>query len=179
MNNSYPHLWQYAAELSAKAHRHQTRKDGVTPYIMHPMRVCLTLSQVFHVTDESILAAALLHDVIEDTSTDYDDVEEVCSAEVADIVAALSKDARVAHDPRELAYQQQLDNASWKVKIIKLADIYDNICDAVKTRSKINVWSPAEHAIKGAEGIPQLQQAALILKKLLDEHEADRIELQK
>ena len=65
--------WQRAAKLAAKYHQHQLRKDGATPYICHPIRVALTVRQEFGEDDATLLAAALLHDVIEDTTCDYDD----------------------------------------------------------------------------------------------------------
>jgi guanosine-3',5'-bis(diphosphate) 3'-pyrophosphohydrolase len=161
-------IWQSAVLLSARAHQYQTRKDGVTPYISHPMRVCLVLSQVFAVRDSAILAAALLHDVIEDTATDYDDVVEACGKEVADIVAALSKDTRVEHDKRENLYRKQLAEASWKVKMIKIADVYDNLCDAAESRLGINMWSPAKHIVEDAGDTDELSFAVEALEQLME-----------
>ena len=172
-------VWQKAVVLAAQAHQFQKRKDGKTPYISHPMRVAMTLSLIFHVEDPTILSAALLHDVIEDTATDYDDVLEVCGKDVADLVASLSKDTRIEYTQRELEYQAQLDRADWRTKIIKLADLYDNICDAVMTHSKINVWTPAEHAIAAAQEIPELAQPAALLAQLLEKYADVRQELQK
>jgi len=176
MNNDTTrhNIWQNAVMLSVKAHRFQTRKDGVTPYVSHPMRVCMTLALVFEVHDPEILSAALLHDVIEDTNTDFDDILELCGREVAVMVAALSKDTRMEYEQREAGYQEQLAAASWKVKIIKLADIYDNICDAFVSRLGLNVWTPAVHAIEDAAGVPELQKACETVKNLLESLEADK-----
>ena len=69
-----------AAAFAARAHRHQTRKDGETPYFSHPVRVCLVVRHVFGFDDPRMLAAALLHDTIEDTTTDCDDLIETGSA---------------------------------------------------------------------------------------------------
>jgi (p)ppGpp synthase/HD superfamily hydrolase len=52
--------------------------------------VALTVRQVFGVDDEVALAAALLHDTIEDATTDYDDLIEAFGREVAEAVAALT-----------------------------------------------------------------------------------------
>lgn len=167
-------IWQNAVMLSVKAHRFQTRKDGVTPYISHPMRVCLALVFMFDVHAPEILSAALLHDVIEDTNLDFDDIHEACGRDVASLVASLSKDTRMEYEPREKMYSEQLASASWKVKIIKMADIYDNICDALVSRLGINVWSPALLAIKDAADIPELNKASEILSGLLESLEADK-----
>src|SRR5437762_6917708 len=97
-----------AASFAARAHRHQLRKDGQTPYAAHPFRVCLVVRHVFGIDDPEILAAALLHDTIEDTTTDYDDLEKQFGARVAGWAAALSKDKRLADDAREAAYTATL-----------------------------------------------------------------------
>src|SRR3954467_9177362 len=93
-----------AAGFAARAHRHQFRKDGLTPYAAHPFRVCLIVRHGFGIGDPEFLAAALLHDTIEDTTTDFDDLEERFGARVAGWVAALSKDTRLPDAEREAAY---------------------------------------------------------------------------
>lgn len=128
------HLWQRAASFAARAHEHQKRKDGVTPYVAHPCRVTLTIALVFGETDEQAMAAALLHDVIEDGETDYDELAEQFGDLVAQVVAALSKDARLPEQEREPAYDAQLAEADWRARLIKLGDVYDNMSD-LSTRS--------------------------------------------
>ena len=56
-----------AVSFAARAHQGQFRKDGRTPYASHPTRVCLVMRCVFGVEDPEVLAAAVLHDTIEDT----------------------------------------------------------------------------------------------------------------
>lgn len=119
-----------AASFAARAHRHQIRKDGHTPYFAHPFRVCLVVRQVFGIDDPKVLMAALLHDTIEDTTTDYDDLLERFGPDVAGWVAALTKDMRMEETPREAEYIRVLAAAGWQVMICKLADIYDNIADS-------------------------------------------------
>lgn len=133
MSHSHPpedvELWQRAVAYACFKHRHQLRKDGRTPYVSHVMRVAMTLRQVFGCDDPAALAAALLHDVIEDTTTDYDDLAELFGNDVADLVAALTKNAALAEPVREPAYDAQLAKADWRARLIKLADAYDNLCD--------------------------------------------------
>ena len=57
-----------AVSFAARAHRHQLRKDGETPYVAHPFRVCLIVRHIFGIDDPAFLSAALLHDTIEDTA---------------------------------------------------------------------------------------------------------------
>src|SRR5688500_2703577 len=101
MNKDERPMWQRAAAMAARLHQGQMRKDGKTPYIAHPMRVALTVRDIFGVDDPVALAAALLHDLIEDTTADYDDVAKEFGPEVANVVAALTKDMRKPEDQRE------------------------------------------------------------------------------
>lgn len=119
-----------AAAFAARAHLHQTRKDGRTPYVSHVFRVCLVVRHTFGFDDPRILAAALLHDTIEDTATDCDDIIERFGPDVARWVAALTKDMRLPHDTREAAYAKALAEADWQVKALKLADLFDNLGDS-------------------------------------------------
>jgi guanosine-3',5'-bis(diphosphate) 3'-pyrophosphohydrolase len=119
-----------AASFAARAHRNELRKDGRTPYAAHPFRVCLVVRHVFGIDDPRVLMAALLHDTIEDTPTDYDNIAERFGADVAAWVAALTKDMRLPEAEREEAYHRALANAGWQVIVCKLADIYDNLSDS-------------------------------------------------
>src|SRR5262245_43305891 len=103
MNSRLP-PWHLAADFAAQRHRHGLRKDGVTPYIAHPLRVALTVSAVFGCTDPEVLAAAILHDTIEDTQTDYDDLRERFGAWIADAVATLSVVKSLPEDERDAEY---------------------------------------------------------------------------
>lgn len=120
-----------ATSFAARAHAGQLRKDGVTPYASHPMRVCLVARLVFGVEDPEVLAAALLHDTIEDTTTDYDDIDARFGAKVAGWVRSLTKDKRLPETEREEAYARELCAGGWAVHVLKLADIYDNLTDSI------------------------------------------------
>ena len=118
-----------AISFAARVHRHQLRKDKVTPFASHPFRVSMVLRHVFKVEDEDALAAAVLHDTIEDTTTDWDDLSKHFGDKIAGWVALLSKDKRMEETAREAGYIRQLKSAPLVVKLIKLADIYDNLND--------------------------------------------------
>lgn len=124
------HPWQSAASYAARAHAHQTRRDGATPYAAHTFRVAMTARHLFGCEDEVIIAAALLHDTIEDTGTDYDELAEHFGQAVADCVAALTKNMMLPEPAREAEYDQRLAAAGWRPILIKLADVYDNLSDA-------------------------------------------------
>ncbi len=81
-------LVRNAFEFSASAHAGQKRQSGEA-YITHPVAVAATLAEL-HLDHESI-AAALLHDVIEDTATAKEQIEKQFGGEIAAIVDGVSK----------------------------------------------------------------------------------------
>jgi guanosine-3',5'-bis(diphosphate) 3'-pyrophosphohydrolase len=139
-----------AISFAAPAHRDHFRKDGATPYIAHPFRVATILSTVFGVTDLDTLIAAVLHDTIEDTRTDHDDLSERFGARAADYVAALSKDTRLPEEQREREYHDDLAAAPVAVKLCKLADVYDNLLDSrgMDARSRRKTIGKAHEALE-------------------------------
>lgn len=165
-----------AAAFAARAHQHQIRKDGRTPYASHVFRVCLVVRHVFGFDDPKMLAAALLHDTIEDTTTDYDDVVERFGPDVAGWVGMVSKDARLPFEQREAAYRAALATADWQAKVVKLADLYDNVGDtrhfSPKGRRK-TVEKVRGYLASVREGMPpELEAAAGLVEKRIAEIEA-------
>lgn len=100
----------------------------------------MTIAFVFGFDDEKLQAAALLHDTIEDTTTDYEDLHQHFGREVADYVVAMTKDMRLPEKQREDAYFAQLAAGPWQGRLIKLADSYDNlesVWDAASRRKQL------------------------------------------
>lgn len=119
--------------FAARAHQGQMRKDNQTPYVAHVLRVCMIVRHVFGCDDPQAMMAAILHDTIEDTNTDYDDLEKLLGEQakpIADWVGTLSKDTRASEAVREASYTEALKNAPFPVKLCKLADIFDNLTDS-------------------------------------------------
>jgi guanosine-3',5'-bis(diphosphate) 3'-pyrophosphohydrolase len=162
-------LWQRASLLAGRCHRHQLRKDKQTPYITHPLRVALTLSNLFHISDTVVLSAALLHDVLEDTDGEYDDIEEACGSEVAELVSCLTKDSRLREAQRDEEYQNRMANADWRVRLIKAADIYDNLWDMKNTGVKVNSKRWADWLLKVVADDRRFDVAAGYLKRILED----------
>ncbi|MBW6488603.1 RelA/SpoT family protein [Sulfurimonas sp.] len=77
-----------ALEYSKKAHEKQFRKSG-EPYIIHPILVASIVSSITN--DESMAIAALLHDVVEDTLVNIDDIKSLFGTDVAHLVEGLTK----------------------------------------------------------------------------------------
>jgi (p)ppGpp synthase/HD superfamily hydrolase len=119
-----------ADEFAARKHLHQFRRDGITPYIEHPRGVMRILRDEFRLTDPETLAAGLLHDTIEDTATDYDELCERFGRRVADLVAVLTKDKRLPEDRRERVYFASLRKATLAARCCKVADSLYNVRDS-------------------------------------------------
>jgi (p)ppGpp synthase/HD superfamily hydrolase len=124
-------VWQRAAAFAARMHTHDTRDDEETPYFSHPARVAMTVSCIFEHGDDATIAAAYLHDVMENTDEGYDQLAEEFGAEIADMVVALTKNMMLPREERDEEYMQRLSKADWRARLVKLADQYDNMCDAM------------------------------------------------
>ncbi len=122
-----------AASYAARKHSDQRRADGMTPYFAHVARVTLISRHLFNITDQDVLTAALLHDVIEDTNTDHDEIAEIFGPRVAKYVILLTKNKMLSKKLREKDYERRLRRAPEAIQIAKLADVFDNLSDRVGT----------------------------------------------
>ena len=121
-----------ARKFAISKHKGLKRKDCKTPYWRHLEKVVQNLQKI-GVKDDSVLCAGWLHDTIEDTATDYDDIYEKFGKKCADMVASLTKDTRLAKPMREREYVIRLKRASLDAKIVKLCDVWANIADLENT----------------------------------------------
>lgn len=123
-----------AARFAADAHRGQTRKNSETPYIVHPGRVAMAATLHPAGTPE-LVAAAWLHDTLEDTEATYADLLDQFGSRVADIVRELTNQFdKAAHPDKNRRQRKALEIArlaevSREAKILKLLDRRDNIED--------------------------------------------------
>jgi guanosine-3',5'-bis(diphosphate) 3'-pyrophosphohydrolase len=118
-----------SAELFAKKkHAGQFRADGTTPYSKHLDDVVNRLKSL-GVIDEQLLCAGWLHDTIEDTETNFDDLYEQFGSEIAVLVSSLSKDMKLSRKKRNQAYVIQLKEASFSAKLLKLCDVSANLSE--------------------------------------------------
>ena len=114
-----------AAEFAKTKHQHQKRLDGVTPYFAHCEGVARIVAG--KTKDPTLIAAAYLHDTIEDTGVTYDKLERKFGRDVADIVSALSHDNRLPEKAQLEEYRKRLFSAPLGTRVIKVADILQNI----------------------------------------------------
>lgn len=165
-----------AVAFAARAHEGHLRKDGKTPYVSHVFRVCLIVRDRFGFDDPRMLITALLHDTIEDTRTDFDDVEEQFGPEVARWVAFLTKDKRLQDPEREKQYIAQFRSAPWQVQVCKLADMFDNLTDidVMPAERRKHSLSRAEQYFAALRQLdaPEAQQAIALVGALIEETRA-------
>src|SRR5215210_4305842 len=123
-------LVEHAYEVARDAHRDQVRRSG-DPYIAHPLGVAMILSDLG--LDDVTLAAALLHDAVEDTSVTLEGLEQQFGPDVAAIVDGVTKLDRLQFDSKEAqqaATMRKMLVAMAKdvrVLLIKLADRLHNM----------------------------------------------------
>ncbi len=121
-----------AFAFAEKAHRGQFRKDGVTPYIAHPVAAVEILTGLH--ADEDTLISCLLHDVPEDTKYEIHDVKEKFGDKVAFLVDGITKLSKVQYQQnmpeRQVESLKKLllhSAEDLRVVVIKLADRLHNM----------------------------------------------------
>jgi (p)ppGpp synthase/HD superfamily hydrolase len=122
-----------AADFAARRHWKQKRKGASgEPYINHPIAVAELIAGIGRVTDALTLAAALLHDTVEDTDATIEDIEREFGPEIRGIVAELSDDKSLPSAERKRLQVVNAPNASRRAKIVKLADKSVNVADITR-----------------------------------------------
>ncbi len=118
-----------AAAFARQAHDGQRRKYNDRPYIVHPARVAGRVAAHPQAT-ETMVAAAFLHDVVEDTPHILGDIEGEFGTEVARLVEELTNPSKGSTAPRHERKRQDrehLTRVNDEAKIIKLLDRIDNL----------------------------------------------------
>jgi GTP diphosphokinase / guanosine-3',5'-bis(diphosphate) 3'-diphosphatase len=142
-----------AAAFASEKHRDQRRKDThASPYINHPIQVASLLSTGGQVEDEEVLAAALLHDTVEDTDTTFDELTERFGARVSGFVAEMTDDKALPKEERKRVQIEHAPSLSNEATLVKLCDKICNISDvtsnppadwSIERRRKYFEWAAA------------------------------------
>ncbi|GGK07372.1 phosphohydrolase [Lentibacillus kapialis] len=114
-----------ARRFAEKAHAGQTRKSSDDPYITHPIRVAEHLEKAG--CSDELVCAGYLHDVVEDTPYEIEDIEEVFGIQVARLVSAHTEDKSKTWKERKQHTIDTVKFASIDVKLLILADKFDNL----------------------------------------------------
>ncbi len=114
-----------AAEFARNAHEGSFRKGSRIPYFYHPMEVAVIVAQM--TSDEEIIAAAYLHDVIEDTNISGTQLQERFGERIYNLVAAETEDKTKSWQERKQCTILHLLHASREVKLLTLADKLSNM----------------------------------------------------
>jgi guanosine-3',5'-bis(diphosphate) 3'-pyrophosphohydrolase len=119
-----------ALAFAAHKHRDQRRKDAeASPYINHPIALAEVLAGEGGVADVEVLAAALLHDTIEDTDTSFDELRAEFGERVAGMVAEVTDDKNLEKAERKRLQIEHAAGISPGAKLVKLADKICNLRD--------------------------------------------------
>ncbi len=148
-----------AFELARDAHKDQKRISG-TPYISHPLAVASNVADMQ--MDVDSICAALLHDVVEDTSYSYDDIKQRFGEQVALLVDGVTKLDKIEFSNKEERDMENLRKMflamakDIRVIIIKFADRMHNLSTLIsmseekqreKARETLSVFAPLAHRL--------------------------------
>lgn len=142
----YSALYEEALRLAARAHRGQARKTGNVPYVTHPVHVSVILAR--YGFSEEVMAAAVLHDVVEDQDVTLDEIREQFGAHVADIVDVLTEqklDEEGKRRPWEIRKEEavaHMRRASEEAAVVKVADTLHNARSIIRDmgRGDAEIW---------------------------------------
>ena len=130
MSQTPTQLLLHAAAFAAEKHKGQRRKNaGGTPYINHPLAAAELLAREAGVDDAVVLAAALLHDTVEDTGTTRDELEQLFGPEVAGVVMEVTDDKTLEKGERKRRQVEHAPHLTPRARLVKLADKICNVQD--------------------------------------------------
>ena len=161
-------LVEQAIAFAEKAHAGQKRAYSKAPYWTHPKRVGDRAAKLG--LPEWAVAAAYLHDVIEDCGVKYESLRRAFTFETAHAVRELSnQDRSSARDVRKRFDRRRLARCSDEVKTIKLLDRIDNLTELredAKTNAKARKFLPT-----------YVRESVLLLTAIGDANEALALEM--
>ena len=152
-------LIRRAYDEAERAHHGQVRRSG-EPFVNHPLGVALICAQLH--LDAQTIAAALLHDVIEDTDADVDELRAAFGPDIAQLVEGVTKLTRISFQSREQAeaenYRKMIVAMAQDVRVIliKLADRLHNMRtieylgkqkQVQKAKETLEVYAPLAHRL--------------------------------
>lgn len=150
-----------AAEFAARAHVTQRRKGAAQePYINHLAEVALLLAEATDGEDAVLIAAAWLHDTLEDTDTEREQLEKLFGPEVAAVVAEVTDDKALPKVERKRLQVEKTPGKSTRARLLKIADKTSNLNSIrlsppsgwdAERRTDYVIW--AEAVVAGCRGL--------------------------
>jgi guanosine-3',5'-bis(diphosphate) 3'-pyrophosphohydrolase len=134
-------LIQKATKIMILAHGNQKRKTDGSPYIVHPQAVADILQK--NSFSDTIIAAGLTHDVLEDTDYSPEKLKKELGNEVFEIVEALSENKSLQWEERKEKYVEQIKNGPEGAKAVSICDKIHNLSSIIITYKKLgpDIWT--------------------------------------
>lgn len=121
-------LVMHAADFAARRHSSQRRKGAAgEPYVNHLVEVAALLAEATGGSDAALVAAGLLHDTLEDTATDYEELDAAFGADIAGLVAEVTDDKSLPKSERKRRQIVGAPAASPRARLLKIADKTSNL----------------------------------------------------
>lgn len=159
-----------ASAFAAHKHRKLKRKGAdAVPYINHPIAVANVLANEVGITDTTTLAAALLHDTIEDTETTAQEIEAAFGQQVAAVVVEVTDNKSLPKHERKRLQIEHSGTISDRTKLVKLADKICNLRDI--RRSPPIDWSldrKREYFVWAKQVVERMRGQSARLDQLVD-----------
>ena len=150
-----------AIRFAAEKHIDQRRKDSKSsPYINHPIQVAETLWTVGEIRDLNLLVASILHDTVEDTGTNPDEIRAEFGEDVLALVLEVTDDKSLPKQERKQLQVETAPHKTHSAKLLKLADKICNVRDILVTppedwslerRQEYLLWT--ERVVAGLRGV--------------------------
>jgi guanosine-3',5'-bis(diphosphate) 3'-pyrophosphohydrolase len=160
----------FAARFAAQKHAGQFRKGkSRQPYFIHPLEVAELVARVGEIEDADLLAAALLHDTVEDCGVTETDLRELFGSKVARLVAELTDDKSLPENERRAQQITRSRLLSSEAKVIKLADKISNIREMLDDPPDWPLKRRQEYVDWGIKVVENLRGANRPLERAFDE----------
>jgi guanosine-3',5'-bis(diphosphate) 3'-pyrophosphohydrolase len=122
--------WNFSADRHAKQRR---KGDAQEPYVNHLAEVAELVATATEGRDANLVAAAVLHDTVEDTATLPGELASIFNADVAELVAEVTDDKRLDKAERKRLQVEHALAKTARAKVLKLADKTSNLRSLVKS----------------------------------------------
>lgn len=150
-----------AAHFAAERHTHQKRKgEKAEPYINHLLEVAAILADACEEEDVVLLAAALLHDTVEDVGVTAEELREQFGDEVTDVVLEVTDDKSLPKAERKRLQMENAPKKSPRAKQLKIADKISNLRAIMNSpppdwthMRRVEYFHWAQGVVRGCRGV--------------------------